>query len=479
MALLATLPRPARDGLAQALWQRRSLRVQLVIIFIVIDFIAALVAGSVTILKARTSTRVEIAASMELAELLVGEAVTLMQQEVPAERFLSDLSSQLRLVRHVRIGVKDAAGNPLAVRPPGGAADALRSDERTPAPAWFAALIATPIESRNVPVIINGAPIGSVEIVSEPKDEIAEVWETTIALAAVALLLNLAMIGFLYVLFGRVLDPLTGLASGLADLERARYQVRLPRPDPQELAAITDRFNALAEALEAARAENLSLNHRIITAQDDERRRTALDLHDEVGPSLFGLKANAASIATAVGELPEDAGRNIKERVRDMLAIIEHVQTINRSLLNRLRPMALGHVPLRDILAELVRERAQQHPQIAFSFTAETLDRSYGDSVDLTVYRCIQESLTNAIRHAQAKHIGIDLGEADQESAAQLKLTVRDDGLGIDPGTPIGFGISGMQERVQALGGEYTVEGASGRGTCVQIVIPLRQGQNA
>jgi len=51
--------------------------------------------------------------------------------------------------------------------------------------------------------------------------------------------------------------------------------------------------------------------------------------------------------------------------------------------------------------------------------------------------------------------------------------------LGIDPGTPIGFGISGMQERVQALGGEYTVEGASGRGTCVQIVIPLRQGQNA
>jgi two-component system sensor histidine kinase UhpB len=477
MVLLAPLPQPARDGLVQALWQRRSLRVQLLIIFVLIDFIAALVAGSVTILKARTSTRVEIAASMELAELLVGEAVNLMQQEVPAERFLGDLSSQLRLVRHVRIGVKDAAGNPLAVRPPGGAADTLRGDERTPAPAWFAALIAAPVETRNVPVIVNSQPIGSVEIVSEPKDEIAEVWETTIALAAVALLLNLAMIGFLYVLFGRVLDPLTGLSAGLADLERARYQVRLPRPQPQELAAITDRFNALAEALEATRAENLKLNHRIITAQDDERRRTALDLHDEVGPSLFGLKANAASIATAVGELPEGAGRNVKERVRDMLAIIEHVQTINRSLLNRLRPMALGHVPLRDILSELVRERAQQHPQISFSFAAERLDRSYGDSVDLTVYRCIQESLTNAIRHAQAKHIGIDLGEVNQEPAAQLKLTVRDDGLGIDPGTPIGFGMSGMQERVQALGGHYTVEGTSGRGTCVQIVIPVRNGQ--
>ena len=187
IALLAPPARLTRDGLVQALWHSRSLRVQLLIIFVVIDFVAALVAGSVTILKARTATRVEIAASMELAELLVGEAVNLMQQEVPAERFLSDLSSQLRLVRHVRIGVKDAAGNPLAVRPPGGSPDALRSDERTPAPAWFAGLVAAPVESRNVPVIVNGAPIGAVEIVSEPRDEIAEVWENTVALAAVAL----------------------------------------------------------------------------------------------------------------------------------------------------------------------------------------------------------------------------------------------------------------------------------------------------
>src|SRR5439155_21758738 len=255
-------------------------------------------------------------------------------------------------VRAVGIGVKDAAGNPVAMRPPRGGADGVRGDERTPAPTWFAALIAAPVETRNVPVIVNSQPIGSVEIVSEPKDEIAEVWENTVALAAVALVLNLAMIGLLYVLFGRVLDPLTGLAGGLADLERARYQVRLPRADPPELAAITDRFNALAEALEATRAENLKLNHRLITAQDDERRRTALDLHDEVGPSLFGLKANAASIASAAGELPEGIGRNIKDRVHDMLAIIEHVQSINRSLLNRLRPMALGHVPLQDVLSE-------------------------------------------------------------------------------------------------------------------------------
>jgi two-component system, NarL family, sensor histidine kinase UhpB len=468
--------------LSHALWYSRSVRAQLLIAFILIDVIAGLVAGAVTILQARTSTRVEIAASMELAQLLVSEAVGLMQQEVPAEKFLADLASPLRLVRHVRIVVSDASGAPLALHSPSGAGEAAQ-DRR--APAWFAALIAAPVASRNVPVIVNGARIGSVEIVPEPRDEIAEVWGNTVALGTVALIVNIAVIGILYVLFGRVLDPLLGLARGLADLEQRNYRVRLPRPraQAQELAALTDRFNALAQALDATRAENERLNHRLITAQDDERRRTALELHDEVGPSLFGLKANAASIATAAGQLEEQTARKLAERARDMLAIIEHLQSINRSMLNRLRPMALGHVPLQELLAELVRDRSRQHPQTEFSFSAHELAASYGDSIDLTVYRCVQESLTNVVRHAQATHVGVELRAADSETggrsagASTLALTIRDDGRGIDPTTPPGFGIRGMQERVQALGGSYKVESARGSGTCVRIAIPLREGK--
>ena len=219
----------------------------------------------------------------------------------------------------------------------------------------------------------------------------------------------------LYVLFGRVLDPLNGLSAGLADLERRKFRVRLPRPQARELAAITDRFNALAEALEGTRAENLRLNERLITAQDDERRRTALELHDEVGPSLFGLKANASSIAGVAGELPEPAAGKLTERVRDMQAIIEHLQVINRSMLNRLRPMALGHVPLREILSELVSERGRQNPDIAFAFTADRIAPGYGDLVDLTIYRCVQESLTNVIRHAQASHVEVTLSEVTKD----------------------------------------------------------------
>jgi len=443
--------------------------VQLLIVFALIDLFAALVAGGVTILRARDQARVEMAASIRLAELLVGDAVHLAQQQVPAEQFLAALPAQLRSIRHVRVAVKDAAGVTIAAAPRAAGSVSRRSEEREPAPAWFTALVASPAETHEVPVTVNGERVGAVEIIGEPGDEIAEVWENAVTLGTVALFLNVAMIGILYVLFGRVLGPLGVLAGGLSDLEHQTYSVRLPPPQTRELAAIAERFNALALALETVRAENVRLNRRLITAQDDERRRTALELHDEVGPCLFGLRANASSIVNAAADMPDKARRAVAERARDILAIIDHLQIINRSMLDRLRPMALGHVPLEEILHELVHERARQHPEIAFSFAARELMRGYGDSIDLTLYRCIQESLTNAIRHAQAKHIDVEVRADDP--GARLALTVRDDGRGIAPGAPPGFGMRGMQERVEGLGGRYAVDSEPGGGTCVRIAL--------
>ena len=92
---------------------------------------AALLSSSVIILRARTQTRIEIAASVRLAELLVGDAAKLVSQQVTAEEFLRTLPTQLRSIRHVRIAVKDAAGMPVAAM--------VRGPEHAPAPAWFAA----------------------------------------------------------------------------------------------------------------------------------------------------------------------------------------------------------------------------------------------------------------------------------------------------------------------------------------------------
>jgi two-component system sensor histidine kinase UhpB len=441
---------------------------------ILIELMAALVAGGVIIIKAKTSTRIEIDASMNLAEVLVRETISLMPKDTPADRFLESLPLRQRFARHVRITVHNVAGQPVATRPMEGGEE-TGGRTHAPAPAWFASLISPPIERREFPIMVGGRLLGSVLIAGEPADEIAEVWENLTALATVAILVNLIMIGILYVVFGRVLGPLTALGAGLLDLEHQSFGVRLPRPRPRELAAIADRFNALAGALEAARAENGALYQRLITTQDDERRHTARELHDEVGPSLFGLKANAGSIATAVASLPDAPARAaIAERTGDILGIVEHLQGVNRSLLTRLRPMALGHVPLADLLADMIRDRARQHPQIAFPLAAGRLASSYGDSIDLTVYRCVQEGLTNAIRHASPRSIRVSVGEASDLSAPPLELLIEDDGCGIGSAAPPGFGLRSMQERVLALGGTCTLGPGSDGGTRLRVVIPLR-----
>src|SRR5215467_106951 len=451
-------------------WYGRSIRLQLLAVFALVDLFAALLSGTVTILRARTQTRIEIEASVRLAELLVGDAAKFVSQQLTAEEFLRALPTQLRSMRHVRIAVMDATGVPMAP------ALTFGAQEHAPAPRWFATLVAPPVEPHYIPVMVAGRPVGQIEILGEPSDEIAEVWENLIAIGSIAALLNLTMVGILYILFGRVLDPLTVLANGLSDLQRKSYSVRLPEPYPRELAAIIAQFNALARALETARGENLTLNRQLIRAQDDERRRTALELHDEVGPCLFGLKVCASSIAALAAEFPEKTAEKMSERAREIVATVEHLQAINRTLLERLRPMALGHVPLKDILEQLVGERARQTPQTSFDLRAQGLAPSYGDSIDLTVYRCIQESLTNVIRHAQAKRVAIDIH--DDGAAALLKLTVHDDGRGMAVDAPAGLGIRGMQERVEGLGGHYSVDSETGRGTCVSMSIPIGEADS-
>jgi two-component system, NarL family, sensor histidine kinase UhpB len=465
-------PRPAlpwRKHLLDLVWFDRTVRTQIVLLLVLINLVAAVIGGAVIIYKAGVATRVEIAGSMELAELMVSEAVQLIQRGAPAEQYLKALPAQVRIVRHVRVFVRDAAG--AAISENGTDRPGVRREgDRPPAPAWFARLIGPPIERHDVPVTVGGITIGAVEIVSEPRD----------ALASIAGLTVLAAIGILYLALRRVLDPLTALTEGLKSLERRDYRARLARPKVLEFAAIVDRFNALAETLDETRTENLALSRRLVTAQDDERRRTALELHDEVGPSLFGLKANAASIAKAAAALPSAAAVPIADRVRDLTAIIDHLQGINRAILNRLRPMALGHVPLPEIIAELIRERARDCPAIAFTEDVATLKSGYGDTIELTVYRCIQESLTNAIRHAGAKRIAVQVTELRDAAMASdvgpcLDVVVRDDGHGIGAGMTPGFGLRGMRERVQGLGGEFTIVTGQDRGTAVHIVIPLVQ----
>nr|WP_232631104.1 ATP-binding protein [Methylobacterium sp. Leaf118] len=448
-------------------WAGWSTRTRLILAVLVIDALAALLSCGLIVLNARNAVQVEMEASLATVEPLVADTVRSLRTPSP-DSLLHTLDLRFQALRHVRVTILNGAGERVGFGP------ADRGRDVHDVPGWFVRMIAPAPRQHDLPILIGSARIGTAAITTEPLDEIEEVWGYAHSLALASLVLNLSVLAALAIALGRILRPLDDLAAGLTRLERHDYTAHLAPPASRELAVIAERFNRVAGALSEARAANGRLNRQLLTAQDDERRRTALELHDEFGPCLFALEANAASVARlAAGEGAIDRTR-LGARAADIGSIVAQVQSLNRDLLNRLRPHALGEVPLAECLNLLLRDFARRHPGTAFEGGFEGLARGYGDLVDLTVFRCIQESMTNAVRHGAAAHVRAAAAEeaAEVGDGRILRVTVRDDGHGVAPGHRVGLGLSGMSERVEALGGRFSLDKGD-PGTVVRITIPI------
>ena len=195
----------------------------------------------------------------------------------------------------------------------------------------------------------------------------------------------------------------------MARLEDGHSATRLPMPKVKELAVLTNRFNTLAEALDVAREENSGLYRQLISVQEEERREIANELHDEAGPCLFGITANASSIQTIADQMPNPRTAEIDHRVGEILGIVERLKLMNRALLKKLRPGSHGRIGLAELIDELIAGFERRHPGTNILYSAGRLAKSYGEPIDLTLYRCIQEGITNAIRHGWAHNLTVDL----------------------------------------------------------------------
>ena len=462
----------------QKLWYDRPVRIQLLLAIGAINLLAALIAGGISILNTRTATRVEIEASLEVAQRFVEATVRDLKAQGKADQLNEELPLQLKHLRHVRIMLMDEIGQLTFVSP--WSANGEGAGVEPYVPTWFARMVRPHLVGRAVRVVtVQGA--SPVVIVGEPADEIAEAWHDFSSLAIIWLTLNALVLAILYVVLGRVLDPLGSLSKGMLNLEDGHYATRIERPRVKELAVITDRFNTLAGALDTAREENSRLYRQLITVQEEERRAIANELHDEAGPCLFGITANASSIQTLADQLPDNRTAEISRRVGEILSIADRLKHLNRALLKKLRPGPLGRVKLADLLDELIVGFERRHPDTHVASSFGNLAASYGETIDLTLYRCVQEAITNAVRHGKAAHLTVDLAEQPlarrgaKRSPAKLCLTIGDDGKGFAADAPRGFGLTTMTERVRSLGGSCTIESAPLKGTTIRIEIPVQR----
>jgi two-component system sensor histidine kinase UhpB len=215
-------------------------------------------------------------------------------------------------------------------------------------------------------------------------------------------------------------------------------------------------------------AENRLLVQRSIQVQEDERRNIARELHDEMGQWLNALKLDAVALRDRT-DLPEDA----RALSRAIIEVANHVYDVARNLMRRLRPVALDELGLPSAVQYLVDQWRRRHPEVRCSFETDGSIDGLGEILNITVYRLVQECLTNVTKHAQAREVRIELRHL--QGAARLHVSVEDDGKGLSPGGEprLGLGLLGLRERVEVLRGRFALERGARGGLRVSAVIPL------
>lgn len=234
---------------------------------------------------------------------------------------------------------------------------------------------------------------------------------------------------------------------------------------------ITERRQAEHRALELEKRRQITqlLQSRL----EEERRGLARELHDELGQCITAIKSIGTSIARqSASDTAVHASANT------IVSVAGHIYDVVHDIVGRLRPGALDTLGLADTLKDLVAVWAARHPEIEFRFGLSGDVANLGEAIDIAVYRVVQECVTNAVRHAGASRIGIQVARAtaDGEPGAALTVAIEDDGKGMDLHAAVDsarFGLAGIRERVEALNGHFDIDSAPGNGVRVNVTLPL------
>jgi signal transduction histidine kinase len=209
------------------------------------------------------------------------------------------------------------------------------------------------------------------------------------------------------------------------------------------------------------------LSARLLSAQEDERRSISRELHDEVGQSLTALAIEAGAAASLPVEAPE-----LRQRLQSIQRLAETSMSTVRNLALLLRPSMLDDLGLVPALRWQARE-VTRRTGMKVRMMTENLEDNLPDRHNTCIYRVVQEALNNAVRHAHAHSVQVEVSGGGES----VRLAIQDDGQGFDARHARGMGIAGMAERVRNAGGQFQIESAPGRGTTLSVLLPLN-GRN-
>lgn len=290
----------------------------------------------------------------------------------------------------------------------------------------------------------------------------------------------LAAMGATYLAY-LIIHPMRSLTKAAQQIQQGNFYVQTEIKTEDEVGRLAGVFNEMIESLQEKEFENnrllkelrakedirTVLLHKLFTIQEEERKRISRELHDETSQSLASL---LAYMKVLLSKLTDDKQKELLLNARDVAI---NVLGGLRKMAVELRPPVLDDLGIVAAMAKYITGYShQQHLIVSFSPSTDKL--MINNQISLTLYRILQESLTNISKHACATEVNITL----EQDTGVITLLIYDNGLGIRSGALEAarqknrLGIYGMKERVELLGGTFTFHSISGQGTTITVTIP-------
>ncbi len=299
---------------------------------------------------------------------------------------------------------------------------------------------------------------------------------------------SLSVLGFIgaYILTSLIFKPINDLVAATEAVGSGDFSIKLTPRANDEVGKLTGAFNLMTARLHKLRQEGmdyrkqlerkdylrLQLQEKIISTQEEERKRISRELHDETGQSLTSLKL----LLKRMEEV--DSLEEVKTIVQETRSLLSDTLKGVRALSRDLRPSVLDDLGLITALERYLKECAERWALTIDLQVFGLKDWQPAPYMAISIYRIIQEAVTNVAKHARAANVSIIV----EKSAENIVAIIEDDGVGFDmdiltnpDSKEVGLGIFGMQERALLIGGELVVESWPGKGTTLYLKIPLEE----
>ncbi len=344
-------------------------------------------------------------------------------------------------------------------------------------PQWVSGLIGRLVASgthHQIPALrYPGVRVGWIRLRPHEAAEATRLWsqlEWSLLMVAGVML----MAAGVYAVVRKALQPTQAMMGAIDRLEQGDLGARMPPSRMRELHRIGEQFNHMAARLQKTISAQRVLADRLLKVREEERRRLARELHDELGQRLTSINAEA----TYAGNVSQTKLPELMPSLDAIERVSGETMTSVQRILQGLRPPGLDTFGLERCLDQLGKSWEGQRQGVEGTKVDMRIDvhsTPWNDTLTVSVYRLVQEALTNAFRHGQARHVAVTL----EERGTGIRLTIVDNGMAssLPPMESEGHGILGMRERVDALGGRFDMSVVEPHGLRVDICLPKAAAQ--